>query len=349
MNSPRATVIVPVFNGEERLRECLESIAAQTAAPLEVMVIDDGSTDDTPRLASEFCEENEGFVYHRTVNRGAGPARNLGISRARGSFILFVDADDVVDPTHVESLIRPLEIDDGVGLAVGNVRLRASQGTAGAEIAPIKRQEVVATADYLRRFVVDAGLTIFPASVWNKAYRLDRISGVGVEFPSVRRVGEDFIFNMQYLHHVDDIALVPRATYAYDAETPGSLTKRVRTPLAYWQDAVPQLESLKSVADHCRIESSVPLERIAVDCAGGALLCARGAKARDLVGLLREAQLVGKDFGRVRNASASRDLPMRYRVLATIYSLRLAGACFLGIWALYRVVLSVRRLRRRSF
>ena len=87
--------IIPVFNGEQYLREAIDSIFNQTYRPLEVIVVDDGSTDGTPSLVASYREQ---VRYLRQANAGPGAARNLGLGVARGEFVAFLDADDLWHP-----------------------------------------------------------------------------------------------------------------------------------------------------------------------------------------------------------------------------------------------------------
>jgi len=92
MTTPLISCIIAVFNGEQFLREALDSILAQTYHPLEILVVDDGSTDRTPEIVSEYADT---VRYFRQSNAGPGAARNTGLNMAKGKFIAFLDADDL--------------------------------------------------------------------------------------------------------------------------------------------------------------------------------------------------------------------------------------------------------------
>ena len=90
------SVIVPVYNVQDYLPRCLESICSQTYGNLEIILIDDGSTDDSPRICREFAERDPRIRYIRTENSGVSAARNRGIGLAQGRWIGFLDSDDYV-------------------------------------------------------------------------------------------------------------------------------------------------------------------------------------------------------------------------------------------------------------
>ena len=109
MDSPKVSIIVPVYNVERYLAQCLESLAGQTFTDIEVLCLDDGSTDASPRILDEFAEGDSRFrVYHRE-NSGVAHTRNLGIELARGEYILFVDSDDYIAQQTVDVLLRLAE------------------------------------------------------------------------------------------------------------------------------------------------------------------------------------------------------------------------------------------------
>ncbi len=125
--APRLTVVVPLYNVEEYIGACLASLAEQTMPDLEVVLVDDGSTDQGPRIAQEFTERDPRFRLIRQQNAGLGAARNAGVREAHpgGEFLTFVDSDDVVPPGAYARMLAELDA-SGSDFATGNVlRLRA--------------------------------------------------------------------------------------------------------------------------------------------------------------------------------------------------------------------------------
>ncbi|MBK3607096.1 glycosyltransferase, partial [Streptomyces sp. MBT54] len=126
--APRLTVVVPLYNVEEYLGACLSSLAEQTMPDLEVVLVDDGSTDNGPALAQEFTERDPRFRLFRQENAGLGAARNAGVREAHpgAEFLTFVDSDDVVPPGAYARMLAELDR-SGSDFATGNVlRLRAN-------------------------------------------------------------------------------------------------------------------------------------------------------------------------------------------------------------------------------
>ncbi|MDG4833758.1 glycosyltransferase family 2 protein [Solwaraspora sp. WMMD1047] len=121
------TVVVPIYNVGGYLVECLASLAGQTYPDLEVVLVDDGSTDDSGRLAGDFTRTDRRFRLIRQENQGLGAARNTGIDAATGEYLAFVDSDDVLPPYAFEVLVGALE-QTGSDFASGNVALLTSRG-----------------------------------------------------------------------------------------------------------------------------------------------------------------------------------------------------------------------------
>ncbi|MCW2989969.1 MAG: sle [Solirubrobacterales bacterium] len=127
----RISVVVPVYNVEEYLRECLESVAGQSFKDLEVVMVDDGSTDGSVAICEEFAAADERFRLIRQPNGGLGNARNTGAREAAGEFLNFLDSDDVLPKHALRMLIRSLD-KTGSDFATGNVHRFNRGGTSPA-------------------------------------------------------------------------------------------------------------------------------------------------------------------------------------------------------------------------
>ena len=124
---PRISVVVPVYNVEPYLAECLESLASQTVRDLEVIMVDDGSKDRSGEIAQSFADRDERFRLITQPNGGLGRARNTGIEAAEGEFLAFVDSDDFLAPNAYELLLGALD-ETGSDFATGNVLRLQSVG-----------------------------------------------------------------------------------------------------------------------------------------------------------------------------------------------------------------------------
>jgi glycosyltransferase involved in cell wall biosynthesis len=119
MCKPLFSVIIPVFNGEKYLGDAIESILSQGDFPIEVLVVDDGSTDDTAKITESF---GSSIRYHYQLNGGVGAARNQGVALAQGDFLAFLDADDLWTEDKLERQWAAFKADPNLDLAFGHIQ-----------------------------------------------------------------------------------------------------------------------------------------------------------------------------------------------------------------------------------
>jgi CDP-glycerol glycerophosphotransferase len=124
---PRISVVVPFYNNADVLEDCLRSIAGQTVTSLQVIMVDDGSTDGGGELARAWAAADPRFTLIQSPNGGPGKARNLGIEHARGDFLAFVDGDDMLPPHAYEVMLHTLE-SSGSDFVSGAVNRISSSG-----------------------------------------------------------------------------------------------------------------------------------------------------------------------------------------------------------------------------
>lgn len=123
---PLVSVVIPVFNGERFLREAVQSVLAQKYSPIEIIIVDDGSTDGTETVAGSFPET---VIYLHQTNAGPAAARNQGIEHAQGSLIAFADADDLWPPDKLELQLPYLITDASIEIVIGRIQHVFLSGT----------------------------------------------------------------------------------------------------------------------------------------------------------------------------------------------------------------------------
>ncbi|MEV4110832.1 glycosyltransferase family 2 protein [Nonomuraea sp. NPDC049695] len=164
---PLLSVVVPVYNVEPYITECLKSLAAQTLDDIEVVLVDDGSSDGSRRIAEDFAAKDDRFVLLGQRNLGPGPARNAGLRQARGTYLAFADSDDVVPPDAYRRLVDTLA-ETGSDLACGAVG-RLVDGVLEESIL----HEKAFRRPELCTHITDKQVLIRDRTVWNKVYRRD--------------------------------------------------------------------------------------------------------------------------------------------------------------------------------
>ena len=180
-NRPLISVIVPVYNVEAYLRQCLDSIAAQTYTNFECVVIDDGATDSSGSICDEFQERDPRFRVIHKQNEGLGAARNDGLENSKGDYILFVDSDDYILPETLETALGGFSGGQYDWVCFGFAR----EGADGKRI-PSNRGEVLESLEYLSASELEAWLFFMGSkdeiweivAVWNKLFPRQLIEGM---------------------------------------------------------------------------------------------------------------------------------------------------------------------------
>jgi len=130
VNSDLVSVIIPVYNRAAMLREAIASVLSQSYRPIEVIIVNDGSTDDTTGTADELTQMHKEVQVIHTSNKGPGHAREIGRQAARGEFIQYLDSDDLLLDRKLEVQVRGLKLNPDCGVAYGKTRFRYIDGTA---------------------------------------------------------------------------------------------------------------------------------------------------------------------------------------------------------------------------
>lgn len=210
----KVTIIVPVYNAAADLPACLDSILRQTYPNMELIIVNDGSTDASLQVATHYQQRDNRVVVLNQPNGGPGSARNKGLEAVTGSFVQFVDADDTLVPNATATLVRQMK--DSTDLVVCTY-----EKDGNIKTLPIKAGEY-AKREFLEHIGTLYAATLLP-SPCNKLYRHSLIESQGIKFPEQTNYGEDLLFNLAYLAHCNIICCINQALYRYQTRE-GSLT-----------------------------------------------------------------------------------------------------------------------------
>lgn len=219
---PLVTIIVPVYNAETWLQTCVDSLLAQTYPCIEIILVDDGSTDSSGLICKWYSSKHENLIHIQQSNLGVSTARNTGILNASGSYILFVDSDDWVGPQHVDSLVKEAERTHADYVLSGYVRNLIATKTKDIIIPEAMTFDVTDT-DAEERFLslFESRLLYSPVT---GLYRKSIICSNKILFPKAIHYGEDRIFNLNYLCLCNHISSIHEAHYHYRIENDDSLS-----------------------------------------------------------------------------------------------------------------------------
>lgn len=198
---PKISVVVPVYNVEAYVEKCLASLAAQTYPAMEVLVVDDASTDGGGLLCDAWAARDRRFqVLHLPENQGVSAARNAGVRHAAGDYVAFVDSDDYVEPGLLETLYRALEESSADISVCGDEGLRLKPSPA----------QVLTPAEAARCL---AGRSPFLWTAWGKLFPAELARRI--PFDRSALCCEDLLFFYQTLKRAGRIAYVPDPLYHY--------------------------------------------------------------------------------------------------------------------------------------
>ena len=224
------SVIVPIYNGEKYICKCINSLLKQTYKKFEILLIDDGSTDNTKEICVKFIRKEYPVIkYLYKMNGGTSSARNYGIARASGEYITFIDQDDYVDENHIKNYFENLKDYDWIMQGLINIT---------EENKIIKIHQVKHRIECRQKGCVDKYLNNLSAFDWvnNKLYIKKIILKYNIAFYTPRIINEDRVFNINYSMYVEKFLMLPSASY-YWVENFNSQTHRYIHPIIFYREA----------------------------------------------------------------------------------------------------------------
>jgi len=225
----KISVIIPIYNTKEYLEHCLNSVISQTYENIEILCIDDGSTDGSGKIVDDFAERDRRIISVHQVNQGESRARNVGLQMASGKYIAFCDCDDWLDPDMYENLVEYF--------AQGEVDVVASSWYKETDYSSQKirnqlevRRDVFGREDFLRYLYMRDSYRGF-AYMWNKLYTREVLKdtrGRSIFFNEKLALGGDVLFLAEVALNVNRVKYIDQAYYHYrQRENSGCHTKNI--------------------------------------------------------------------------------------------------------------------------
>lgn len=228
------SIIVPVYNVEKYIKECIDSLINQTYKNIEIILINDGSKDKSGIICDNYAKVDSRIKVIHKQNEGLGLARNTGLKVAHGRFVTFVDSDDKVDFNLVEELTKGI-YEFNCDTCIGGFKRISGDGTISFEecydVSMFDGDDV-----YNKLFARMLGSApdkhdAIRMSVWNVMYSMDIICRYNIEFPSERKfISEDIIWDSEYYKYAKRVKVINSTAYNYRI-TPGSLTQKYKTDM----------------------------------------------------------------------------------------------------------------------
>lgn len=205
--------LVPVYNAEKYLQKCLDSILEQTYKNLEIIIINDGSTDNSGQICQEYEKQDDRIIYIEKENSGVSDTRNAGMNRMTGPYVTFVDSDDWLEPNYVKFLYEKL-IEHQADIVVGNYTSFNESNSVFYFHTSADYYEKVYDNKSVIPCLYDAKELLKSALIvpWGKIYKKEIIANF--RFP-IDRIGEDALFNLKALLDSKKVVYVNKSAYIY--------------------------------------------------------------------------------------------------------------------------------------
>lgn len=217
MNNLLVSIVIPVYNVEKYLSECLSSLVNQTQKKFEVIIINDGSTDNSLAICKEFEPLLPNCKIIEQQNQGVSAARNLGIQHASGSYLYFMDSDDWLDIDFIETLANEIQKNDFDVFVFGFNKINAS-GTLINKILPRNESIIEKSKNFESLFeCLNDGLGL---AVWDKVIKSSIVNEHKVRFEKIRNA-EDFVFSMEIFSKIQSLKIMPFSPYFYRIQISG--------------------------------------------------------------------------------------------------------------------------------
>lgn len=226
MKQPKISVIVPVYNVEKYLRRCVDSILAQTFSDFELLLIDDGSTDNSVEICDEYAQKCQKVQVWHLLNGGPSSARNFGIDKAVGDYVYFVDSDDWIEPSSLSDFL-------GNETTEYDVYFQSFvQHNLDGSVTKEKLLERTAVEEDVKEVLSYLITNSKFGWTWIKILKRSILCEYNIRFDEQCSLQEDELLTLQYCQHIKSLVIRNNANYHYYIYN-SSLTRKKRLPMEH--------------------------------------------------------------------------------------------------------------------
>ncbi len=318
MSQPLISIVIPVYNIENCISQCLESLVNQTYKNLEIICVNDGSTDGSLAILQSYAEKDERVIVIDKKNEGVSRARNDALKRATGDYLLFVDSDDWIDLDTCETVVSKTQENDVDVVIFGYMR-EYENASKPSSIFDGDRtfDEQQCNDELFRRILGLTGEALkHPergdslSSVWGRLYKRSLISDNNLQFEDLSVIGtnEDGLMNLQIFYNVKSAVYIDKPFYHYRKNIGATVATKYKEKLfSQWQILIEQMQ--KFIDDHdCDETCKQALSnRRALSIIGLGFNVSRSKKG--FFGKVKELRYILKDE---RYRRAYKELPFNY-------------------------------------
>lgn len=227
IDKPFISVVIPIYNVEKHLQKAVDSILNQTYKDYEIILVDDCSLDNCPKICDDYVEKYSQIkVIHLKENGGLSNARNVGQSYAKGRYIFFMDSDDFVD-NHLFEKIRESIVENPAQLIIfGAIEEYYDEKDVLKNQVYVKAEkENLKDETKIRKLLVKLDEKTLLGYAWNKVYDLEFLNQTGIKFEKITLI-EDIVFNIKYASEISTLNILDITPYHYNRRINQSLTRK---------------------------------------------------------------------------------------------------------------------------
>lgn len=265
---PILSIIMPVYNAGQSLVKCIESVLSQQFLDFELLLVNDGSTDNSLEICKRFELDDERVRVFDRENGGPGAARNTGLEYAEGKYLAFVDSDDKIEPDMYIKMINKMEYYNVNTAVCGYIREFYKENLISYKEQVFLTSRCIKGEKDLQINFKEMYLKNYFNLLWNKIYTLDIIQKNKIKFPEHINVGEDLLFNLQYFEINQEIIILEECFYHYIETAGQSLTHKYNPNLFMYKACLfkETKEFVKKSFENSTIEYSIVCQVFLRDC-----------------------------------------------------------------------------------
>ena len=253
MNRPYISVIVPTYNAEDYIQRCLDSLQQQTLQNIEIVIVDDGSTDNTASIIDRYASQDFRFKAFHIQNHGVAYARQFGLEKVTGEYVIHADADDWLDHNLLETLYQKANTTNA-DFVLCDFCTHLSNSCEKHTLTPESLSQDI--------FFQNLLLIRYSSALWNKLIRRKLFDDYNITFDTSMTTSEDFFVLCQVFEHPIKIEYVSNVFYHYDKTiNPNSITQK-KIPWSHIQSQIKCIKYLESHFDTVLYKEGIECRKV---------------------------------------------------------------------------------------
>ena len=240
----KVSVIIPIYNSSRYLKESIESAIGQTYRNIEILLVDDGSTDDSIKICEEMAEKDSRIRYFHKENQGSASARNLGLQYVHGDYVCFLDSDDWLDRDEISAMTESIVSYKTDCCICGFT----SECEMKSERHDIKNENQVQSSDFCNTYFWNLYDKAVIFNIGTKLYKRSIIRDYNVCFDEKKIVYEDISFFMDYMKHAATVTMIDEPYYHYRMDNEMSVLHRYKN--GFWRNTFDFCKALSGISSN---------------------------------------------------------------------------------------------------